>query len=242
MPLASQSHLDEHLETLIPQSDHLPYKAARYALFSGGKRFRPQIVFAICGDDGLDAAASIEVLHTYSLIHDDLPCMDNDDLRRGKPTVHKAFDEPQALLAGDYLQMLAFQILCESKTYSSEQKIELITILSKATQDMIIGQSLDLQPTKKNQTEIIEMHLAKTGALMRASCLFGAVIIDQDRKTLATCGEALGLAYQFCDDLKDNDSLLPKSRTEQLAHHYLDQALRLANGYPKLQALITQIS
>jgi len=237
MPLASLTLIDEYLDSCLPKVESLPFSAARFALFSGGKRFRPQLVLSICGDKGLAAAASIECLHTYSLIHDDLPCMDDDDLRRGKPTLHKAFDEAQALLAGDYLQTLSFQILAESP-YTQTEKIELIQILSQAATDMVVGQTIDLSQKPQNLTELIAMHAGKTGALMRASLLFGACLIDCDREKLKKCGEALGLAYQLFDDIKDGDLFLPENEMQALAEHYKNQALDLSSDHFELQDII----
>ena len=240
MPLASQIDIEAYLETCIPSSHALPFKLARYALFSGGKRYRPKLVLSICGEKGLAAAASIECLHTYSLIHDDLPCMDDDDFRRGKPTLHKAFDEGQALLAGDYLQTLSFQLLADSD-YTPDQKIELFKILSQASTDMVVGQALDLSSPPQNFDQLRFMHAGKTGALMRASLLFGACLIDRDRENLAKCGEALGLAYQFFDDVADGDLFLPKDEMLKLANQYKQEALELSSDYPELQDLIRML-
>ncbi len=240
MPLASQIDIEPYLDSCIPKSDELPFKLARYALFSGGKRFRPKLVLSICNEKGLAAAASIECLHTYSLIHDDLPCMDDDDLRRGKPTLHKAFDEGQALLAGDYLQTLSFQLLAKSH-YTPDQKIELIQILSEASTDMVIGQARDLSEPPQNFDELKAMHAGKTGALMRASLLFGACLIDRDREKLAKCGAALGLAFQLFDDVADGDFFLPENEMLRLANQYKQESLDLAANYPQLQDLIRML-
>lgn len=242
MPLAFQvKTINEHLSRLIPDQRQLPYSAARYALFGGGKRIRPRLVLAVCGDEkALDAAAAIECMHTYSLIHDDLPCMDDDDIRRGKPTLHKMIGEGQALLVGDYLQLLAFELIANSNDYSAEQKVELIRVLSAScgASGMIGGQVSDLQ----GKGNIIEMHRCKTGALMRCSLEFGAIISQSDaREQLSLCGEAIGIAYQLFDDLADGDYHLGELETSRLAEKYYHDALKYADGFPELQTLIRTI-
>ena len=242
MPLASQvKTINEHLSELIPDRRQLPYSAARYALFGGGKRIRPRMVLAVCDDKkALDAAAAIECMHTYSLIHDDLPCMDDDDIRRGKPTLHKMVGEGQALLVGDYLQLLAFELIANSDHYRVEQKVELIRVLSQCcgADGMIGGQVSDLQGNRN----IIEMHRCKTGALMRCALEFGAIIAESDaRVQLAKCGEAIGIAYQLFDDLADGDYILDELETSRLAEKYYHDALKYAQGFPELETLIRTI-
>jgi geranylgeranyl diphosphate synthase type II len=193
------------------------FRAARYSLLTtGGKRLRPILLLSaindLSGDESLAfyPAAALEMIHTYSLIHDDLPCMDNDDFRRGKPTLHKVYPEWQALLAGDFLLTLAFQILAEAPKLMPEQKIELIRLFSlkAGAHGMIGGQVIDLCATgKKNTLEQLQtMHSLKTGALLVLALESAAIIagVSQDvRSALALFGEKIGLAYQIVDDVLD---------------------------------------
>jgi farnesyl diphosphate synthase len=181
--------------------------AMHYAATGGGKRVRPLLIYAtasLMGKElsqvaGVDACAvAVELFHTYSLVHDDLPCMDNDDLRRGRPTVHKAFDEASALLVGDALQTMTFQ---------------LITSLSMAggMAGMAGGQAIDLASVGKQltQNELELMHRLKTGALLRAAVQIGAIAInlnEQEKKSLDKFASALGLAFQVVDDVLDASS------------------------------------
>ena len=195
--------------------------AMHYAATGGGKRVRPLLIYAtasLTGKElnqvaGLDACAvAIELFHTYSLVHDDLPCMDNDDLRRGRPTVHKAFDEASALLVGDALQTMAFQLIAQS-ALNDAQKVEVITSLSMAggMAGMAGGQAIDLASVGKQltQNELEQMHRLKTGALLRAAVQIGAISIDlneQEKKSLDVFASALGLAFQVVDDVLDASS------------------------------------
>ncbi|MBM3184118.1 MAG: polyprenyl synthetase family protein [Chlamydiae bacterium] len=164
--------IDERLKELIPSPKTSLYESTRYALLSPGKRFRPSLVMAVAASLGadpkiaLDPACAIEMVHTYSLIHDDLPCMDNDDLRRGRPTLHKAFDEGLALLTGDYLLTYSFEILSNTAVLSTSQKLQMVQILSHAagSHGMIGGQAIDLDMTGKSIDEatLYEMHHGKT--------------------------------------------------------------------------------
>jgi farnesyl diphosphate synthase len=162
---------------------------------------------------GLDACAvALELFHTYSLVHDDLPCMDNDDLRRGRPTVHKAFDEASALLVGDALQTMAFQLIAQS-ALNDAQKVQVITSLSMAggMAGMAGGQAIDLASVGKQltQNELEQMHRLKTGALLRTAVQIGAIAIhlnDQEKKSLDVFASALGLAFQVVDDVLDASS------------------------------------
>lgn len=195
--------------------------AMHYAATGGGKRVRPLLVYAtasLAGKEldqlpGIDACAvAVELFHTYSLVHDDLPCMDNDDLRRGRPTVHKAFDEASALLVGDALQTMAFQLIAQS-ALNNAQKVQVITSLSMAggLAGMAGGQAIDLasvgKQLKKNELE--QMHRLKTGALLRAAVQIGAIAIhlnEQEKKSLDVFASALGLAFQVVDDILDASS------------------------------------
>jgi farnesyl diphosphate synthase len=191
--------------------------AMRHAVFAGGKRFRPFLLVEtarLCGHDGngvLLAGAAVEALHTYSLIHDDLPAMDDDDTRRGQPTVHRAFDEATAILAGDALQTLAFDILSREALHPDPAiRIELVARLARAAGlgGMAGGQMLDLAGEGQDMDEaaIRMMQAMKTGALISACCEMGAAIAgasEAERRALKTYGDNLGLAFQIADDLLD---------------------------------------
>ena len=195
--------------------------AMHYAATGGGKRVRPLLTYAtasLAGKEldevsGLDACAvAVELFHTYSLVHDDLPCMDNDDLRRGRPTVHKAFDEATALLVGDALQTMAFQLIAQS-ALNDAQKVQVITSLSIAggMAGMAGGQAIDLASVGKQltQNELEQMHRLKTGALLRTAVEIGAIAIhlnEQEKKSLDVFASALGLAFQVVDDVLDASS------------------------------------
>jgi farnesyl diphosphate synthase len=195
--------------------------AMHYAATGGGKRVRPLLVYAtasLAGKEldqvaGIDSCAvALELFHTYSLVHDDLPCMDNDDLRRGKPTVHKAFDEASALLVGDGLQTMAFQLIAQS-ALNDAQKVQVVTSLSMAggVAGMAGGQAIDLASVGKQltQNELELMHCLKTGALLRAAVQIGAIAInlnEQEKKSLDVFANALGLAFQVVDDILDASS------------------------------------
>lgn len=201
--------------------------AMEYSLLLGGKRLRPFLVYATgnmfdCKITDLDApAAAIEAIHSYSLIHDDLPAMDNDDLRRGSPTCHIKFDEATAILAGDTLQSFAFNVLADHQyqKVSDGQKVKMFRLLSQSANQMCAGQSIDLQQTNtlnntvlSNQNndqllaELKQMHRLKTGALIKASVIMGAICGDateQEIDTLSQYADAIGLAFQVWDDVLD---------------------------------------
>jgi len=191
--------------------------AMRHGTLGGGKRFRPFLVlesaalFGVAAESALQAAAAVECVHCYSLIHDDLPSMDDDDLRRGQPTVHKAFDEATAILAGDALLTLAFDILADEATaLPAERRAALVLALARAAGagGMVGGQTLDLEAERNTPDEagIIRLQAMKTGALIRFACEAGAIVAGaapQDRDRLAEFGSAVGLAFQLADDLLD---------------------------------------
>jgi geranylgeranyl diphosphate synthase, type II len=219
--LAEQQQLiDRELGRLVPGESVPPatiHRAMRYSLFAGGKRIRPLLCLAAAGavsanTDGVaTAACTLEFIHTYSLIHDDLPALDNDDYRRGKLTCHKVFGEAIAILAGDALLTLAFQVLAKGLTVDDHRGILLIGELSEAAGTaggMIGGQVADLegegQPPDAALLESI--HRAKTGALLRASVRMGAIYAGADAGQLAALsayGEHIGLAFQMIDDILD---------------------------------------
>ena len=210
----AEAALDLRLDSaqLLPQRLH---EAIRYAAQGGGKRIRPLLVFA-AGELGnsnpevLDAAAAaIEMIHAYSLVHDDLPCMDDDDLRRGRPTVHKAFDEATALLVGDALQTKAFEVLVATQG-TAEMRLSLIGELSKASGSlgMAGGQAIDLESVgqKLDLTALKQMHAMKTGALLSCAVRMGAIAAGlgaSDLARLTQYSTALGLAFQVVDDVLD---------------------------------------
>ncbi len=211
-----EQRLDEALQTEVASGNLL--EAMRYACLGGGKRIRPILVYgsalAVGGelDAADDAAVAIELIHSYSLAHDDLPAMDDDDLRRGKPTVHKAFDEATAILVGDALQSLAFQILSDGGAgHDDGNRLAMVQLLSKAAgaPGMVGGQSLDFEAVgKKLDIQQLErMHNLKTGALIRCSSLLGAMSCrstsDAQMAALAAYADALGLAFQVQDDILD---------------------------------------
>lgn len=206
------------LAALLPDASEEPHRlhdAMRYASLGGGKRMRPLLVYACglsCGasEHALDhAAAAVEFIHAYSLVHDDLPAMDDDSLRRGRPTVHIAFDEATAILAGDALQTLAFEAVVQAPL-DAAIRVELLATLARASgaAGMCGGQALDLAVTGGEQSldQLKRMHALKTGALIRAAVRMGALCAGADAATLATLdayASALGLAFQIRDDLLD---------------------------------------
>lgn len=214
----SEVSLDKWLpaQTINPEQLH---QAMRYSVLNGGKRIRPILVYAagyaVAADEvALDAPASaVEFIHAYSLIHDDLPAMDDDDLRRGKPTCHKAFSEAQAILAGDALQSLAFHTLAHglSNNIPAESRLDILDTLAIASgsRGMAGGQSIDLDSVGKslNIAELEDMHVHKTGALIRASVKMGALcqpnINSEQLKKLDHFAKCIGLAFQIQDDILD---------------------------------------
>jgi geranylgeranyl diphosphate synthase type II len=209
--------VDEQLDKLVPSAEIEPkrlYEAVRWSLFAGGKRFRPALVLAVgktfgASENGLlRAACAIEMIHTYSLIHDDLPAMDDDDLRRGRATCHKKFDEATAILAGDVLQSLAFETIAEDDNLSSEIKVKLVRELARSAAKMVEGQQLDLEA--EGVTISIEqletIHQNKTGWMIRASARAGAIIAgasDTELEAVSNYAASLGLLFQITDDLLD---------------------------------------
>jgi farnesyl diphosphate synthase len=194
--------------------------AMRHAVLAGGKRFRPFLVmesaalFGVPAEVSVDAAAAFECIHCYSLVHDDLPCMDDDDLRRGQPTVHKAYDEWTAVLAGDGLLTLAFEILARQAEVDASVRAELALLLARASggMGMVGGQMLDLEAEKRSEPanptpeHVRRLQSLKTGALIASACEAGPVLANapaQERATLRQFGEELGFAFQIADDLLD---------------------------------------
>lgn len=224
--------LEQRLEELVPSLDTSYGEltaAARYSLLKGGgKRLRPQLLFAVTEMLGgsfeiaLDPACALEMIHTYSLIHDDLPCMDDDDLRRGIPTLHKVHGEAIALLAGDYLQTRAYETLSQASDLTAEQKVEMISVLTNLSgaHGMIGGQVIDIRMLDKNTSpDILEQtHLLKTGALIGASLVLGAIAAGAEmaiKANLEKIGFNLGLAFQVVDDVLDRTCAEKKRGKEE---------------------------
>lgn len=216
----SASLADQALDALLPKPEGLHARVAesmRYAVFAGGKRLRPFLtlgcaeLFGVPQARALRAAAAIEALHTYSLVHDDLPCMDDDDLRRGRPTTHRKFDEATAVLAGDALLTIAFGILAGPETHpSGDVRAALVARLASAGghDGMIGGQMIDMLAPERTygEAEVILLQRMKTGALFEFSCEAGAILAEageEDRRRLRDYARDLGLAFQIADDLID---------------------------------------
>lgn len=220
--------VEETLERLLPQPHGLharAHEAMRYAIFAGGKRLRPFLVlqsaslFAVGRQNALRVAAAIEALHTYSLVHDDLPCMDDDDLRRGRPTTHKAFDEATAVLAGDGLLTIAFEILAGAETHANpEVRCRLVTRLAEAagSNGMIGGQMIDMRAAESrfNAEEVVLLQRLKTGQLFEFACEAGAILGEagpEHQQRLRAYARDMGLVFQITDDLLDVTSTAEKT-------------------------------
>lgn len=207
--------IEKKLESSIT-ADNSAAQAMKYSLLSGGKRIRPILLlefYALCGGNGdsaLNFAAALEMIHTYSLIHDDLPCMDNDDMRRGRPSCHKAFGEYTALLAGDALLTLAFKTAAETDGIPSDRVMKAIAVLAEnaGISGMVGGQVEDLAFEKSGATieQLRGMYLKKTSCLLSAGAVCGSILAGADEEELkyaAEYAEKLGLAFQIIDDILD---------------------------------------
>ncbi len=221
---ARLAQFEQAADEALPPADRIPerlHRAMRYAALGGGKRVRPLLAYAAAelargaaaperpGAAAHSVALAVEFVHVYSLIHDDLPCMDDDVLRRGKPTVHVAFDEATAMLAGDALQAEAFRVLADAPL-PGEMRAQLTSLLAHAssTEGMCGGQAIDLAAVGRQLTldELEQMHRMKTGALLAAAVRMGAVAAGADAQAIAAAtayGRALGLAFQIVDDILD---------------------------------------
>ncbi len=217
-----QTRIERELSARLPAPDIQPqrlHEAIRYSVLGGGKRVRPALVYATGAALGISeslldgAACAVELIHAYSLVHDDLPAMDNDDLRRGRPTCHKAFDEATAILVGDSLQCLAFELLADGPGLPPQPsvRLKLVQLLAVAsgTSGMAGGQALDLAAIgrKLSLAEVEEMHVRKTGALIHACVMMGAACAPQPSESVTRVldeyARAIGLAFQIQDDLLD---------------------------------------
>jgi len=215
-----QAQTESALARSLPASEAIParlHQAMRYASLGGGKRVRPLLVFAggelsAAQDEHLQIVASaVELIHSYSLVHDDLPCMDNDVLRRGRPTCHVEYGEATALLVGDSLQSLAFELLVRADFGDPRRQLEMVHLLARASGScgMAGGQAIDLEAVGQalNQPELELMHALKTGALIRASVLLGALcgqaLLAPEREALDRFAKRVGLLFQVVDDILD---------------------------------------
>ena len=229
-----QKRINQKLEVLLPSDDSILSNAMRYSVLNGGKRLRPILVYlsSELGDANLDSidilAGSIELIHCYSLIHDDLPSMDDDDLRRGNPTTHKKYDEATAILAGDALQPLAFELLVTMET-SDSIKIAIIDNLAKACGHlgMVGGQIKDIHSENTKTVEALDkMHLQKTGRLIQSSletCGILSGLNPSEIEALSKYGEKIGLAFQIQDDIIDIESPSSISGKDQGSDLELDK-------------------
>ena len=234
----SQQRIDQHLNAILPiagQGETTLFEAIRYSLFNGGKRIRPLLAYAAANAVGEinpstdRVAAALEMIHAYSLIHDDLPAMDNDDLRRGKPTCHIAFDEATAILAGDGLQALAFEQLLEAQQLPPQTTLRLLAMLTKAAgiDGMVYGQAIDMAAVNQTLTlpQLEHMHRHKTGAMITASVMMGGMTVGASERQLGALkdyGEAIGLAFQVQDDILDaitNTAVLGKQQGSDQARN-----------------------
>ena len=225
MPFAAwmgsvQAEVEDALSSFLPPAHQVPFKlheAMRYTVLGGGKRVRPLLVYASGALFGADAAAlsraacALEMIHAYSLVHDDMPCMDDDALRRGKPTVHVAYDEATALLVGDALQAQAFEVLASSDALPPNRLVAMLRLLAEAAGSggMCGGQAIDLASVglSLNLEQLERMHQLKTGALLRAAVLLGALcgkdLGAAELEGLKAYSKAVGLAFQVVDDILD---------------------------------------
>ncbi|MGB2260023.1 MAG: polyprenyl synthetase family protein [Porticoccaceae bacterium] len=243
------NQVDAQLEQLLPQPSgpaEALFAAMRYSVFNGGKRLRPALCFAAADAIGSSTgntakvAAAVEAIHAYSLIHDDLPAMDDDDLRRGKPTCHIKFGEATAILAGDALQSLAFQQLTELSELPAATQLELVSVLSRyaGCAGMVTGQAIDLAATGQalQLEQLKTMHSYKTGALIEASVLMGAIATgsasQQQLDALKQFASAIGLAFQIQDDILDVES-----STEQLGKQQGSDVVNNKSTYTSILGL-----
>ena len=216
-------------EMLQKQGNDLMSAPVRHAVLNGGKRLRAFLVIHSCNifevqkDTAIQAAIAIECLHAYSLVHDDLPCMDDDELRRGKPTVHVKWDEATATLTGDALQALAFELIASLPHTDAIRIVELLKKLAKASgmQGMVLGQAQDIQAEKSevnlNINDITSLQQNKTGALIEWSAISGAILSNQDDGKLLDYAKSIGLAFQIQDDILDieGDAVLAGKRLQK---------------------------
>lgn len=244
-----KEQVDSFLESLFRESDAVRLReAVRYSLLAGGKRIRPILAIAACeacgwGDEGeeliVPIGSALEMIHTYSLIHDDLPAMDNDSLRRGKPTNHVVFGEAMAILAGDTLLTEAFGLIASLKSKRPETVLKIIheIAVSAGGNGMAGGQALDLQAEGKeiSRKELEQLHRLKTGCLIRASVVVGALAAgasEEKVRAIRNYGEAVGLAFQIADDILDVEG-----ETQELGKTARSDAAHAKSTYPSILGL-----
>lgn len=234
------SLIENELARVLPPEDHCPsvlHEAMRYAVLTGGKRFRPVLALAACEacggrpEDALQPAVAIELIHSYSLVHDDLPALDNDEMRRGKPTCHKKFGEAIALLTGDSLLTLAFQILAGAQPSKTARDLVAEISTAAGTYGMIGGQVADLvtNPSELDLPMLDYISIHKTGQLIKASAVAGALVAGasaEKRVHLMHYGENLGLAFQSVDDLLDGDGFLRLMKAREVRQKVRDLIAR----------------
>lgn len=255
--------VSEALEKALGKTDTdcaVLFESMRYSALGNGKRVRPTLTLEFSrmlgGSDeaAIPLAAAVEMVHTYSLIHDDLPCMDDDDMRRGNPTNHKVFGEATALLAGDALLTMAFSVICESEALTDAQKVKAVKLLSGSAgaYGMIGGQQIDLMGEEKKLTEREhkKMNQLKTGALIKCAALLGCIAANADEKAFADAekyAECVGLAFQVADDLldigeEDEKTTYLTFMSESEARKYVcaltDEAVSAITGYAENENLI----
>lgn len=247
------SLIEQELEKLVPEghsAHNILYSAARYSLLSGGKRIRPLLTLATAHlfnveiSKALAPACALEMIHTYSLIHDDLPCMDDDDFRRGKPSLHKAFSEAHAVLAGDFLLTYSFEVLATSLSLSPHQKIDLIQVIARAAggEGMIGGQVLDIAEARS--VSLQELHQKKTGALFTAAVQCGGIVANVSSEQFAILtrfGKHLGYLFQVVDDILDKEHGFSIQDAEETFGIALEELKQLPGDLSYLQALIGKI-
>lgn len=235
-----RDQIDTALKSTITRfsvSDSRLAEAILYSTVLGGKRIRPILTlttascFGLSHRSAIDAACAVELIHAYSLVHDDLPAMDDDELRRGQPTCHIAFDEATAILTGDALQTIAFELLAQEHDFKPENQLRMIRILAAASgaKGMVLGQAIDLESVGKplSLDQLENMHRHKTGALIEASIIMGALcsshtVNENNIEALKKYGQALGLAFQVQDDILDitsDTSVLGKPQGSDLAQN-----------------------
>lgn len=256
---AKTTVIDSRLKELFMVNKKLPqhklFEAANYALFSGGKRLRPLLVLATVetlqgnSNDAIDIACAIELIHTYSLIHDDLPCIDNDDFRRNKPSLHKAFSESTALLTGDFLLTYAFELIAQTKGLSETKKNAVTSILAKniGAMGMIGGQYIDMESEgQKIDWETLKfMHRNKTAALFIACLHSGGIIANANEveiNALVSYGENIGLAYQLVDDILDSTPAKDTTASPENSDQKKQKATAVSIlGLKKAEALVKDL-
>lgn len=232
--------IEKRLKQLIPPLQQPLFDVVSYSLLSPGKRLRPLTVLHLTTKDSAapsryDCACAIEMLHASSLVHDDLPSMDDDDFRRGRASTHKVYGEAQAILAADFLMSLPYQVLAQNQDLTTSQKCALIQTLSSHFNEVVEGQSLDLTRKSSSWEEIEQIHLKKTAALFVASFEFAAILNKEPMEKYTEIGKKFGLGYQLLDDLIDNDvDYLPLDIVEKKTIELFDE---VAKQFPSLQEM-----